>query len=343
MITKNEFKYGFYGNIVTDCAVRNKDLFIFSARDEEGSHEHDLTGEWDVVKYGCMFQKNKDEGKRIGKLTVKGWGRLYCTACTIPLGKFVCISAEGCVYTLGSGENKEEVNISDSWVNKQALPDYQGGGPGYFGVWRAKMLFGHAWVCGPRGNVARRVGEDKWEYRGNPFPDTMDVYELDNQMFMDIDGFSENDMYAVGGPGRVWHYDGQTWSQVAFPTNMHLYAVCCGTDGEVYIGAQSGAVFKGRGSRWRQIAAGGLATPFNDMVWFQDRVWATSDNSIWTITDDSMEQPLIPDEVRVCAGSMSVGDGVLLVAGQGGAAFHNGVLWQSLFLQHEMTQVVDNP
>lgn len=30
-------------------------------------------------------------------------------------------------------------------------------------------------------------------------------------------------------------------------------------------------------------------------------------------------------------------------AGQSGAAFHNGVLWQSLFLQHEMTQVVDNP
>lgn len=342
MLTKDEFKYGFYDNIVTDCAVRSKDFFALSARSEEKSDEHDLTGEWDVTKYGCRLYLNKPEGKRIGKATLRGWGRMYCTASTLPAGLFIYVSAEGFVYAVGANTKKSE-NISDAWVNKQALPDYQGGGPGYFGVWRAKMLFGHAWVCGPRGNVARRVGEDKWEYRGNPFPDTMDIYELDNQMLMDIDGFSENDMYAVGGPGRVWHYDGQTWSQVAFPTNMHLYTVCCGADGEVYIGAQSGTVFKGRGSRWRQIAAGGLATPFNDMVWFQDRVWATSDNSIWTISNDSMEQPLIPDEVIACAGSMSVGDGVLLVAGQGGAAFHNGVLWQSLFLQYEMTQEVDHP
>ncbi|EJT4818785.1 TPA: hypothetical protein NVL72_004837 [Citrobacter freundii] len=165
---------------------------------------------------------------------------------------------------------------------------------------------------------------------------------MDNQIFMDIDGFSENDMYAVGGQGRVWHYDGQSWRQIAFPTNMYLYTVCCGGDGEVYIGAQSGAVFKGRGDGWQKIISGEMAKPFNDMVWFQDRVWATSDYGIWVIKNDGIEKPLIPDEVMVCAGSMAVGDGVLLIAGEGGAAFHNGILWQSLFLQKEMTLAVDN-
>jgi hypothetical protein len=78
------------------------------------------------------------------------------------------------------------------------------------------------------------------------------------------------------------------------------------------------------------------------MVWFQDKVWATSDYGIWTISEDQVEKPLLSSEVIACSGSMTVGDGVLLVAGEGGAAFHNGSLWQRLFLQREMTQAVEN-
>ncbi|EEZ4383009.1 hypothetical protein DDM35_002700 [Escherichia coli] len=342
MLTKEEFNDCFYANYITDCAVRNKNVFAFAARNGEESEENDLTGEWNVTKYACRLYMDKEDGQRIGKATIKGWNRLYCTASILPSKKLVYISAEGVVYIVGPGV-KKKYNINESWINKHMLPDYHGGGPAYFAVYRAKILFGYAWICGPRGNVAKSVGDEQWEYKGHPFPDTQDIDALTNQDFQDIDGFEENDMYAVGGRGMVWHYNGSTWQQIAFPTNMFLYSVCCGEDGEVYIGAQSGAVFKGRGNRWKQIISGGLANPFNDMVWFQGRVWVTSDHGIWTIKDDIIEQPLIPDEVMACAGSMSVGDGVLLVAGEGGAAFHNGVLWQSLFLQYEMTQAVDNP
>ncbi|EOX8481115.1 WD40/YVTN/BNR-like repeat-containing protein [Salmonella enterica subsp. indica] len=343
ILLESEFKYGFYGNYITDCAVRNKNTFAFSARNEEEAEENDVTGEWNVTKYACRFYMDKPDGKRVKKGTINGWNRVYCSASIFPSNSFVYIDAEGDIYAILSGGNKREKRISDSFINKSEVPDYQNNGPGYFGIYRAKMIFGYVWVCGPRGNAARRVGEEQWEYKGHPFPDTQDIDALTNQDFQDIDGFSENDMYAVGGQGMVWHYDGHSWKQIVFPTNMYLYSVCCGEDGEVYIGAQSGAVFKGRGNRWTQIISEGLANPFNDMVWFQDRVWVTSDHGIWTIKDDIIEQPLIPDEVMACAGSMSVGDGVLLVAGEGGAAFHNGVLWQSLFLQYEMTQAVDNP
>ncbi len=333
MLTKDEFKHCFYGNITTDCAVRTKDYFIFSARDEEQSSENDLTSEGDVTKYGCRILLDEPEGKRVGKVTLKGWDRVYCAANTLPLSQFVCVSAEGSVYAVGSGIKGKEKKISDGWIN--------GDGPNRFAVYRAKMLFGYTYVCGPRGGMARRIAPDRWEYLGHTFPDTNDIETLDNQRFLDIDGFSENDMYAVGGKGMVWHYDGKSWTQITFPTNMYLSSVCCGADGEVYIGAQSGSVFKGRNYRWNQIVWGGLATPFKDMVWFQDRIWATSDYGIWTIKGDRIEQPLIPAEVGACSGSMAVGDGVLLVAGEGGAAFHNGTLWQSLFLQYEMTEMVE--
>ncbi len=34
--------------------------------------------------------------------------------------------------------------------------------------------------------------------------------------FDDLDGFSEQDMYAVGGAGDVWHYNGEIWIPLWF-------------------------------------------------------------------------------------------------------------------------------
>ncbi|MCV4592615.1 hypothetical protein OFC51_26410, partial [Escherichia coli] len=65
-----------------------------------------------------------------------------------------------------------------------------------------------------------------------------------------VDGFSENDIYAAGGKGDVWNFDGDEWRQIHFPSNMLIESICCGQDGYVYIGAQSGTVFKGRKDQW---------------------------------------------------------------------------------------------
>ncbi|MCO6515326.1 MAG: hypothetical protein J6586_02190 [Snodgrassella sp.] len=60
-----------------------------------------------------------------------------------------------------------------------------------------------------------------------------------------IDGFSETEIYAGGGKRDLWQFNGETWRQVFFSSDMPLESVCCGQDGFVYIGAQSGTVFKG--------------------------------------------------------------------------------------------------
>ena len=101
MLINDEFIHGFYGSIITDCSVRSKNFFAFSARNIEESDKHDLTGEWDVTKYGCRFYLNKPEGKRVGKATLRNWGRVYCTTSTLPSGLFIYISGEGLVYVVG--------------------------------------------------------------------------------------------------------------------------------------------------------------------------------------------------------------------------------------------------
>lgn len=154
--------------------------------------------------------------------------------------------------------------------------------------------------------------------------------------FSDFDAFSESDIYAAGGQGDVWHYDGSAWSQVAFPSNMWIRSVCCGQDGFVYIGAQSGSVFRGRGNEWKLIHRGDLSLPFKDMVWFNDRVYATNDYGLWEIQGESLTRIDEPIEITNCAGNLSVGDGVMLMAGAYGAALHDGQRWTRLFSLIEM-------
>ena len=157
------------------------------------------------------------------------------------------------------------------------------------------------------------------------------VQALQNDSFDDIDAFSANDVYAVGGNGCVWHYDGQAWRECAFPTNMRLYSVCCGGDGSVYVGAQSGTVFKGRGDQWKLISRGDFSLPFKDMVWHAGTLWCTSDYGLWSLQDGRIESVLATDEVLACAGHLAVGDGVMLLAGQSGVSFHDGEMWFNVF------------
>ncbi|WP_348945531.1 hypothetical protein ABHF33_02765 [Chitinibacter sp. FCG-7] len=146
-------------------------------------------------------------------------------------------------------------------------------------------------------------------------------------MFEDIDGFSKTDIYAVGGKGDAWHFDGERWQQLPFPSNMQLEAVCCAGDGQVYIGAEQGTVFRGRGNRWEMIYKGQMSLPYRDMVWHDGRVWCTSDYGLWTITDGQHERADVPHKVYSCAGHLSVGDGVMLLAGLWGTMLHDGKEW----------------
>ncbi len=49
---------------------------------------------------------------------------------------------------------------------------------------------------------------------------------MDDSGFKDIDGFSENDLYACGG--EIMHFDGQRWTKLDTPTS----AKWCRTDGQ---------------------------------------------------------------------------------------------------------------
>ncbi len=192
--------------------------------------------------------------------------------------------------------------------------------------------------------VYKRINHQIWQENSQSIPIPEGLTErkaeaLTTSFFEDMDGFSESDMYAVGGTGVVYHFDGDKWTSIAFPTNKLLYTVCCAGDGFVYIADFDGAVWKGRNEQWEKIIHGGMSMPFLDMGWFDGRLWCASDYGIWVLEEGKMVLAMyakhkpVPPEVAVLSKRIDVSpDGtVMMVCGARGAAIYDGNEWNVLF------------
>ena len=192
--------------------------------------------------------------------------------------------------------------------------------------------------------IYKRVDHQIWREHSTylPVPDGLldrKVEAITRSRFRDLSGFSESDMYAVGGTGTVYHFNGEQWKQLPFPTNKLLYTVCCAGDGFVYIADFDGAIWKGRNEQWTQITHGGMTMPFLDMGWFDGRLWCASDYGIWVLEDDKLVLAMhakhkpVPPEVAVLSKRIDVSpDGtVMMVCGSRGAAIYDGNAWNVLF------------
>lgn len=324
MLNANEYQEFFKNYTLADAAVRSRDTFSFLLKEnqpDEGLQEDSDTGKQIRL---ITFFVNAEPENRIGYGQYLGFLRSKLAVSQHPKPQAVLVDSSGEVAVLGGGVNDMERSI-----------DYDADGPRRGSITGVSTLFGQVYAVGPWRSVARRTGPDQWESLCArsilPKPGTGKGLEFGTDWgFHAIDGFAPDDLYAAGGYGDLWRYDGQKWHQCALPTNMLLYNVCCAGDGQVYVGAQGGSILRGRGERWEVIHQGEMTLPFKDMVWYGDRVWCTSDYGLWQIVDGKLAEADVPEAVRSCAGNLSVGDGVLLLAGVYGATVFDGKQWRPL-------------
>ncbi len=125
-------------------------------------------------------------------------------------------------------------------------------------------------------------------------------------------------------------YDGLAWKQTPFPSDMDLVSVCCAGDGFVYIGAESGSLFKRRNDQWVLIERGAMSLPFKDIVWYGGMLWCTSDDGLWTVENNKIGLANVDPGITVCSGNLSVQDGVMLLAAAHGAALYDGEKWRRI-------------
>jgi hypothetical protein len=98
----------------------------------------------------------------------------------------------------------------------------------------------------------------------------------------DIWGASLTDIFAVGGEGRVRHFDGQSWTGMDSGTTFNLLAVWGFAGDDVYaVGFNNQTIQKGiilhyDGDRWTEVAHGQTDTYFRD-------VWGTATNDVFVV------------------------------------------------------------
>ena len=336
LITLEENEEQFHRYYITDCAVRSKDMFVFLAdrryTDEEVAEEEENGSDFAYRdKRAVTYFRQKPPAAQWFGTLYEGHGYMLVGAAEKPLNQCIAIDrSEDYLSAIGSGIFDEE-NLAPPLPNN----------PDRGGIRKIKTLNGYAYVCGGNRSFGKRLGKEQWFSHNDSIPHVKGAGR--DEGFDDFDGFSESDIYAAGGKGDVWHYDGNAWRQIPFPTNSWVKSVCCGGDGQVYISCYEGLTFMGREDRWKKIYSGGIPLGWTDMVWYEDRVWCTNENGLWTIHEGKVTYASdLPSEITVCSGSLYVNDGVMLLAGMGGAAFRENGQWHSIFLSGSLEKALRN-
>jgi len=180
--------------------------------------------------------------------------------------------------------------------------------------------------------IYKRTNIGHWVKLDNGFPDTvLEIGEILHEGFYDMDGFNETDMYAVGGHGDIWHYDGTIWMQEGFPSNMQLNTVTCAGDGYVYVSGQGGTLWRGRNSTWEHLYDGSYTIPWNDVLWFEDKLWLASDYML-RIWNGKELVPVADNQgwELLFSGHMDAYDGLLVIADTNTVMAYQNGQWRTL-------------
>jgi len=197
------------------------------------------------------------------------------------------------------------------------------------GLQRLKCIAGQTYAVALARRLYRRTAVGRWEPVGG-IPMSTDEAALKAAGFRDLDAFSESDMYAVGGHGDVWHFDGGHWRQMGFPTNEQLATVTCAGDGNVYVTSEGGSLWVGQHSTWRLLEQRGSSVLWNDVRWFDGRLWLASDYQLRVWDGREIVAPEHDGKPVLASGHMDAHDGLLAIADLWTVSTFDGQAWRKV-------------
>lgn len=306
---------------IVDCALRDRNfLYVILRKDVSARQGSKLFNHEIPTRVLALYRHKTDPQEQWGYQDLNGFQLPFCGVSLEPVAQCLTVSTNGDVYAAGSGHTGME-KIPDEGTSLVLR--------------KVRCIEGYAYAVGNTGDVYRRLEIGQWETIRTGFrPNKGGNFEaLLNKGFHDIDGFSQDDIYTVGGSGEVWHYDGQAWSPCQFPTKISLFTVCCAGDGLVYISGKGKSLFQGRGNSWKQICQADSSTiepRYNDTLWFDGKLWLASDWGLYELVGPVVQRAQHAGEPVSGSGHMAVGDGVLMIAGDHKARIFDGSNWSVL-------------
>lgn len=254
----------------------------------------------------------------------EGWGDggqqrwLTVGACIVhsPRTQLLAVGEQGQALLLGSGDRHEET----IGAGKRS--------PKHRGPLRSVRTIGDAaYAVGMDRQVYRRCGENDWrEVRGAP-PSAKRGHVAG---FNAIDGFGENELYAVGWDGEIWRGDARAWKQCDSPTGAVLTDVCCGGDGVVYACGRNGLLVRaGDARRWELINTG-TEDDLWSVVFFEGKLYAASFGNVFVLEGKRLRPMNFGKHEPKTCGRLTSGAGMLWSIGAKDVLSFDGKKWSRI-------------
>lgn len=189
-----------------------------------------------------------------------------------------------------------------------------------------RNIDGALYACGVQNQVYRQRG-DEWHRMDTdvfaPFEGEVD------RMLSSIDGFSCDDIYAVGQGGAIWHWNGARWTRLDSPTVFNLLVVRCASDGHVYIGGGRGVILRGRRDAGFEV----MSPPqpvgaIEDLEECHGRIYAAATSHLLAIEDGRIAIVDVPVSGERCFYALDSCDGALWCVGNKAVLRYDGAGWQ---------------
>lgn len=242
----------------------------------------------------------------------------------MPVGIAVLLQPNPCVFALstngtigfGYGDYKEEqIDATDD-------------GPKSRGPLRDLRVIGdHLYATGMGRQVYCRDAAGKWARIDEGMVLARGVIEVCG--FNSIDGVNENDIWAAGLLGEIWHYNGKEWKKQECGTKLSLHKVVAVQPNQVYCVGQKGLVLKYDGNNWQTLHNDAAIGDLWGAVWFNDALYAAAANGLYRLQNDKLEK--VPVNDISSFGHLHAGDGMLWSFGTGQvASTSDGTKWVTL-------------
>jgi hypothetical protein len=208
------------------------------------------------------------------------------------------------------------VNIGTLQGDRLEQIDPSGNGPGLHGHIRDLRFIGnHMYAAGMGRQVYKREGKDQWvrlDAGVLQTPGTTDV-----KGFNSIDGLGEDDMFAAGFGGEIWHFNKGKWQQDASPVDVILNKVRVIRKDLAFAGGQMGTLLRRNDDRWEVVDHHSTTNEIWDIEWFNDTLYLATDKKLFRLLpNDTLELVDMKLGKDVTCGALHANDGVLLSVGR---------------------------
>jgi len=246
------------------------------------------------------------------------WLACSATVCQAPEERLLVMAQKGgAVLMSGGGERKFE-DLSEARKGFKRKP----------GLMREiRAVAGrYAYAVGTGRQAYRRDAAGLW--RCIDAWSQVDSKELIHYSFESIDGFSDNEIYAVGWRGEIWSYDGKKWTQLGSPTNLTLNKVRCADDGMAYIAGDNGILIRGRGKKWKMIEHEETEEDIWGIEWFNGKIYASTLNLVYSLDGDELKKVAYGDaDIPDTCYHLSAADGIMWSIGAHDVVQFDGKEW----------------